>query len=123
MMRRLLKTLQNGNRRLPILTLLLFCAACGTFPLSGKIYPPADKTSEQERADILTCKARAKDAATTVSQEEVPSILGMTLIGAYVANEIGKPKQREVFKTCMERLGYSVTPPNDDAPGESDITS
>ena len=114
---------QNENRRLPILALLLFCTACGTFPISGKIYSPSDKTIEQKRIDILACRAQAKNAASTASQQAVPSFLGMTIIGAYVANEAGKPKQREAFAQCMEARRYSVTPPNDDEPSKDDISS
>lgn len=120
---KLLIALQNKNRRILILTFPFFCVACSTFPLSGKIYPPANKTSEQQQTDILTCKAQAKDVASTVSQQAVPSFFGISLIGAYAANEIEKPKQREVFMKCMKERGYSVTPSNDDAPTEDDITS
>lgn len=121
-MKKLLPVPRNKNCRLPILALTLFFTACGTFALSGKINLPASKSSKQQQTDILACKAQAKNAADNDSQSAVPTFLNLTMIGALVTNEEGKLKQRKLFTQCMEALGYSVTPPNDDAPSNDDIT-
>ena len=97
-------------RLLPILVLPLFVAACGTFPLSGGTYPPAGKTKDQQQLDLLTCQDQAKLAANTTARQTGAFLLGLTIIGAPVAFELEKAKQREVFADCMTARGYTVMP-------------
>ena len=97
-------------RLLPILVLPLFVAACGTFPLSGGTYPPAGKTKDQQQLDLLTCQDQAKLAVSTAGRQTGAFLLGMTIIGAPVAFELEKAKQREVFADCMTARGYTVMP-------------
>jgi len=40
-------------------------------------------------------------------------VLGLTIVGAPVAFELERAKQREVYKSCMEARGYRVVPPSD----------
>ena len=37
-------------------------------------------------------------------------LLGLTIVGAPVAFEMEKSKQREVFTNCMQERGYAITP-------------
>lgn len=97
-------------RLLPVLVLPLVVAACGTFPLSGNTYGPPGKTQDQHQMDILVCKDQAKLAANTTGRQTGAFLLGMTIIGAPVAFELEKAKQREVFTECMTARGYTVMP-------------
>ena len=97
-------------RLLPVLVLPLVVAACGTFPLSGNTYGPPGKTQDQHQMDILVCKDQAKLAANTTGRQTGAFLLGMTIIGAPVAFELEKAKQREVFAECMTARGYTVMP-------------
>lgn len=103
------RKLQRVIRRLPILVVPLLVAACGTFPLSGNTYGPG-KTQDQHQMDILVCKDQAKLAANTTGRQTGAFLLGMTIIGAPVAFELEKAKQREVFAQCMTARGYTVMP-------------
>ena len=97
-------------RLVPILVLPLVVAACGTFPLSGGTSPPAGKTADQHQLDLLTCQHDAKMAVSTAARQTGNYLLGMTIIGAPVAFELEKAKQREVFAQCMTARGYTVVP-------------
>jgi hypothetical protein len=97
-------------RLLPILVLPLVVAACGTFQLSKNTIAPAGKTADQHQMDILVCKDQAKLAANTTGRQTGAFLLGMTVIGAPVAFEMEKAKQREVFAECMTARGYTVVP-------------
>ena len=96
-------------RLLPILVLPLVVAACGTFPL-GTTYAPADTTRQQHQLDVLICQDQAKLAANTTARQTGAFLLGMTIVGAPVAYELDKAKQREVFAQCMTARGYTVVP-------------
>ena len=63
--------------------------------------------------DNLTCKDQAKLAANTAERQAGAFALGFTIVGAPLAFELEKAKQREVYKSCMEARGYRVLPPND----------
>ena len=56
------------------------------------------------------CKDQAKLAANTTGRQTGAFLLGMTIIGAPVAFELEKAKQREVFAQCMTARGYTVMP-------------
>lgn len=88
-------------------------AACGTFQLASGVTPLSAKTPEQQQLDMLSCKDHAKLEANTAGRQAGNFVLGMTLVGAPLAYELEKKKQREVFKACMERRGYAVAPPAD----------
>ncbi len=88
-------------------------AGCGTFQLASGSIPPPGKTKEQQQLDTLSCKDRAKLEANTADRQVGAFALGLTIVGAPLAYELEKSKQREVFKTCMEERGYRVLPPND----------
>ena len=93
---------------IPVITLV----GCGSFPL-GMAYAPPGVPKAQLEMDVLVCQDRAKNEANT-SERQVGSFLaGMTIIGAPIAIEAEKAKQREVFKQCMENRGYRVEPPKE----------
>lgn len=97
------------RRTIPIV-LLLACAvtACGTFNL-GNVRPQTGKTSEQQQLDTLTCKDQANLAVNSAGRQTGDFLLGMTIVGAPVAYEMDKAKQRQVFADCMSARGYVVT--------------
>lgn len=100
--------------RLAALTSLgLLLAGCGTFQLASGVIPPPGKTNEQQQLDTLSCKDHAKLQANTADRQAAAFALGFTIVGAPLAYELEKSKQREVFKTCMEARGYRVLPPKD----------
>lgn len=86
---------------------------CGTFQLATSVIPKENKTQDQMNLDNLMCKDRAKIEANTPGRAVGSFIAGATLIGAPVAIEAEKSKQREVYKACMESRGYVVVPPKD----------
>jgi len=92
----------------------LLCAGCGTFQLASSVTPPEGKSKEQQQLDNLTCKDRAKLEANTTGRQTGAFVLGMTIVGAPVAFEMEKAKQREVFADCMQAMGYRVVPATDD---------
>jgi hypothetical protein len=89
---------------------LLSCsiAACGTFTL-GNVRPQAGRTAEQQQLDTLTCKDQATLAANSAGRQTGDFLLGLTIVGAPVAYEMDKAKQRQVFADCMKARGYVVT--------------
>jgi hypothetical protein len=96
-------------RRTTLLALLTFgVAACGTFNL-GNVRPQVGKTSEQQQLDTLTCKDQANIAANSAGRQTGDFLLGLTIVGAPVAYEMDKAKQRQVFADCMQARGYVVT--------------
>ncbi len=103
--------------RRTIWLVLLACGvtACGTFNL-GIVRPQAGKTSEQQQLDTLTCKDQANLAANTTGRQTGDFLLGMTIIGAPVAFEREKAKERAVFADCMQARGYVVTPADGSSP-------
>lgn len=90
---------------------VLVCAvtACGTFNL-GNVRPQPGKTAEQQQLDTLTCKDQASLAINSAGRETGDFLLGITIVGAPVAYEMDKAKQRQVFADCMQAHGYIVTP-------------
>jgi hypothetical protein len=96
--------------RRTILIVLLACGvtACGTFNL-GNVRPQSGKTSEQQQLDTLTCKDQANLAVNSAERQTGDFLLGMTIVGAPVAYEMDKNKQRQVFADCMQARGYVVT--------------
>jgi hypothetical protein len=100
-----------------MLVLLLACGvtACGTYTL-GNVHPQAGKSADQQQLDTLTCKDQANLAANTAGRQTGDFLLGLTIVGAPVAFEREKAKEREVFADCMKARGYVVTPPDGSAP-------
>jgi len=105
--------LKNYVFGLLILMIPMFFSGCGTFKLSGGIYPPAGKNSDQQQTDYLTCKDQALMEANTAGRQTGSFLLGMTIIGVPLAYELEKAKQREVFAECMRARGYTVLPIDD----------
>lgn len=96
-------------------SLVVVLSGCGTFQLASGVVPYSSKTQEQQQLDNLACKDQARLEANTTERQTGAFLLGMTIVGAPVAFEMEKAKQREVFKTCMEAKGYRVLPPSDQA--------
>lgn len=91
--------------------LIVSCIAltgCGTFNLAASVKSSKPKTQDQITLDTLTCKDEARLAASSTGMQVSAFLLGLTIIGAPAAFEMEKSKQREVFKECMERMGYTV---------------
>jgi hypothetical protein len=106
--------LQGGKGVLrTTLLLLLACsiAGCGTFTL-GNVRPQTGKSPEQQQLDTLTCKDQANLAANSAGRQTGDFLLGLTIVGAPVAYEMDKAKQRQVFADCMKARGYVVTSPD-----------
>jgi len=87
--------------------------ACGTFQLASGVIPLSAKSQQQQELDNLSCKDQAKLEANTAGRQAGAFALGFTIIGAPLAFELEKTKQREVYKICMEGKGYSVMAPSD----------
>jgi hypothetical protein len=100
-----------------MLVLALACgvAACGTFNL-GNVHPQPGKTAEQQQLDTLTCKDQANLAVNSAGRQTGDFLLGLTIVGAPVAYEMDKSKQRQVFADCMQARGYAVSSPDGSAP-------
>ena len=94
---------------------IVVLSGCGTFQLSGGAYAPAGRTSEQQQLDVLVCKDRAVKEANTAGRQTGAFFLGMTIVGAPVAYEMEKRKQREVYAECLTERGYKVIPYGADA--------
>ena len=92
---------------------VLLLVGCGTFQLASGVYPLIAKTPEQQQLDNLNCKDQAKLEANSTERQTGAFLLGMTIIGAPLAFEMEKSKQREVYKSCMEGKGYRIVAPND----------
>lgn len=90
---------------------LVLLAGCGTFIL-GNVHPQAGKTAEQQQLDTLACKDQANLAVNSAGRQAGDFLLGFTIVGAPVAYEMDKAKQREVFADCMHGKGYAVTQPD-----------
>jgi hypothetical protein len=95
-----------------VLLAALALIGCGSFPL-GYVHAPDGVTKVQMEQDMLVCKDRAFHEANTNERQAGSFLAGLTIIGAPIAIEAEKAKQREVFKFCMENRGYRVTPPSD----------
>lgn len=89
----------------------VFVTGCGTFQL-GQTVPKGQTTPQQHQLDQLSCKDQAHLAANSTERQTGNFLLGMTIVGAPLAFELEKKKQREVFKDCMESKGYTVIPPS-----------
>jgi hypothetical protein len=96
-------------------TALPLMTACGTYTL-GIVHPQSQKTAQQQQLDTLTCKDQANLVANSAGRQTADFFLGMTIIGAPVAFEREKAKEREVFSECMTAKGYNVTPADGSAP-------
>jgi hypothetical protein len=94
---------------------VLMLAGCGTFQLASDVRPTVAKTQEQQQLDMLACKDQAKLEANTAGRQAGAFALGFTIVGAPIAFEMEKAKQREVFASCMTARGYAVSPPRDGA--------
>jgi hypothetical protein len=101
--------------RLTLLFLSLLTTACGTFNL-GNVHPQSNKTADQQQLDTLSCKDQATLAVSSAGRQTGDFLLGLTIVGTPVAYELDKAKQRQVFADCMQARGYSVTPPDKNAP-------
>jgi hypothetical protein len=104
-------------KKIKMLVLLAACgvAACGTFKL-GIVHPQAGKTADQQQLDTLTCKDQAELAVNSAGHQTGDFLMGLTIVGAPVAYEMDKKKERQVFAECMKGRGYVVTPPDGSAP-------
>jgi hypothetical protein len=104
-------------RKSIILVLLLACGviACGTYTL-GIVRPQAGKSADQQQLDTLTCKDQAHLAVNSTGRQTGDFLLGLTIVGAPVAYEMDKSKERQVFADCMHARGYVVTPADGSAP-------
>jgi hypothetical protein len=107
----------RGMQKAIVLALLFACGltACGTFNL-GNVRPQVGKTAEQQQLDTLTCKDQANLAVNSTGRQTGDFLLGMTIVGAPVAYEMDKAKERQVFADCMNARGYVVTPADGAAP-------
>ncbi len=85
-------------------------ASCGTFPL-GNVQPQSGRSADQQQSDTLYCKDQAQLAANSAGRQTGDFLLGLTIVGAPVAYELDKTKEREVFASCMQEKGYTVIPP------------
>ena len=103
----------DKGKLLIVVTAVIGLAGCGTFQLSSGAIPNSPKTQEQMQLDNLTCKDQAKLEANTAARQAGAFALGFTIVGAPLAFELEKAKQREVYKECMEKRGYRVLPPAD----------
>jgi uncharacterized membrane protein len=99
---------------LSALVLVCVISGCGTFTL-GNVRPQAGRTAEQQQLDTLTCKDQASLAVNSAGRQTGDFLLGMTIVGAPVAYEMDKAKQRQVFADCMKGRGYVVTLPDGSA--------
>ena len=97
-------------KRLSVAAICLAVAGCGSFPL-GTVYAAKGQTTQQRDAEMLVCKDRAKNEANTDARVAGSFLAGLTIIGAPIAIEAEKSKQREVFAQCMTERGYRVEPP------------
>ena len=115
------QTFRQKVRLIVLVAISAVVSSCGTFPLASGVYPLAAKTTEQQQLDNLNCKDQAKLEANSTERQTGAFLLGLTIIGAPLAFEMEKAKQREVYKTCMEAKGYRVAPPTDQQklPGDS----
>jgi hypothetical protein len=106
------------------LALALACSvtACGTFNL-GNVRPQVGRTAEQQQLDTLTCKDQANLAVNSTGRQTGDFLLGMTIVGAPVAYEMDKAKQRQVFADCMHARGYVVTAPDGSGPTPSAVNA
>ncbi len=100
-------------RLLALGAFVVTAAGCGSYPLSGGAYPPPGKTSQELQLDVLTCQDRAKNEANTSARQAGAFALGLTIVGAPIAFELEKAKQREVYAACMSARGYRVLPVSD----------
>ena len=109
---RIIKTIRFC-RIFPVIVITLLFAGCGTFQLSSGAVPLSPKSQDQMQLDNLSCKDQAKIEANTAERQAGAFLLGFTIVGAPLAFELEKSKQREVYKSCMEARGYRVLPPKD----------
>ena len=111
-------TMKKSVISIAVVTGLL--TGCGTFNL-GYVQSQAGRTAEQQQLDTLTCKDTARLAAESGDRQVGNFLLGMTIVGAPIAYELDRSKQREVFKECMQGKGYSIT--SDQVPNTSSSTT
>ena len=98
------------NRSLILALSVLGLTGCGSFQL-GIVHSAGGQTVQQRDADMLVCKDRAKNEANTDARVAGSFLAGLTIIGAPIAIEAEKSKQREVFAQCMTERGYRVESP------------
>lgn len=76
----------------------------------GNVQPQTGRNADQQQLDTLTCQDRARLSIQTAGRETGDFLLGFTLVGAPVALELDKKKQRSVFAECMQSRGYTILP-------------
>ena len=110
--------LQGGNFMKIIFPLVLAFAgtvtlsACGTFPLASSIQSPINKDQTQRETDILFCTHQADMAVNSASNQAGDFLLGATIVGAPIAYEMDKSKERGIFASCMTARGYNLVMPD-----------
>lgn len=105
-------------QKLFIATSIAVLAGCGSFNL-GYVQAQAGKTADQQQLDTLACKDQAYHEANTAGRHVGSFLAGMTIIGAPIAIEAEKAKQREVFTACMQDRGYTITPADGTQPAQA----
>ena len=113
------KVMPNRLPQAVVTAISLFLAGCA-FQLSGGVYPPPGKSSQEQQMDVLFCRDQAKKEANTVGRQAGSIALGLTVVGVPLAVGLEKQKQREVFAQCMTARGYRVDPVTD---GTTDTTA
>lgn len=101
------------GRSVTVLASALALAGCGTFQLAAGVYPPPGRSTQEQQTDVLVCKDQARNEANTAARQAGAFALGFTIVGAPLAYEMEKSKQREVFASCMTARGYRIVPVND----------
>lgn len=97
-------------KRIFILVISVVLVGCGSFSL-GMVSPTKGQSLQQREQDTLVCKDQAKNEANTSARAVGSFLAGLTIIGAPLAIESEKSKQREVFALCMTERGYKVEAP------------
>lgn len=101
--------------KLAIIAACLALAGCGQYELASGGTIPAGKSRDQVKLDVLTCKEEARVETQTAGDQARGFALGATLslVGVAIEYDIQKRDRRRVFKSCMEREGYSIQPGTD----------
>jgi len=113
------KVMRNRLSQAVATAVSLFLVGCA-FQLAGGVYPPPDKSNQEQQVDMLFCKDQAKREATTFGSQTGWIALGLTIVGVPLAVELEEQKQREVFAQCLTARGYRVDPVTN---GSTDTTA
>lgn len=87
-------------------------SSCGTFKLATSIQAPVDKSASQKETDALVCTHRADLAMNSASQQAKDFLLGATIIGVPLAQQMDKVTARNAFADCMTARGYNLVMPD-----------